>query len=458
MNKKTMMAAFAAFAVAVAAADVPEITAATMRQSTMSRLVTIEYTLINAPAVVTLEVQTNANPSASADDPGWTSIGGEAVCNAQGDVWKKVGESGTFNGTITWRPDHSWPGFKIPANGARAIVTAWPLDNTPDYMVVDVSSAAEANTQKYYPSADFLPGGILSNTIYRTTTLLMRKIMAKGVTWTMGSTTLETQRSSGSEATHQVTLTNNYYIGVFPVTQAQWDLIQPSRLAPSHFNNAADRAMRPVEQVCYNEIRNAANSKTANTAYDWPADPNPGSFLGLLRTKTGIDFDLPSEAQWEFAARAGNGDTKWGDGSGILNSEADTNLGNQGRYKYNDGHVQSGSSYTLPAQSCGATNGTAIVGSYAPNSWGLYDIHGNVWEWCLDWAESNINANGGKVNIDPATPANTLSGAPGANRMRRGGSWYYAAEACRPARRFGDNPSNRNADQGFRLLCSAGLQ
>ena len=460
MNIKQLTLAAIAATTGTALAAMPEVSNVTMTQAA-NRLVTITYTLTDAPAVVTLDIQTNANTSAAANDPGWTSIGGAAICNAQGDVWKQVSGKATY--TITWQPDQTWTGtdgngFKIAANGARARVTAWPIDNTPDYMVVDISSAAEANTQKYYPSADFLPGGILSNTIYRTTTLLMRKIMAKGVTWTMGSTTLETQRTSGNEATHQVTLTNNYYIGVFPVTQAQWDLIQPSRLAPSYFNNAADRAMRPVEQVCYNEIRNAANSKTANTAYDWPADPNPGSFLGLLRTKTGIDFDLPSEAQWEFAARAGNGDTKWGDGSGILNSEADTNLGNQGRYKYNDGHVQSGSSYTLPAQSCGATNGTAIVGSYAPNSWGLYDIHGNVWEWCLDWAESNINANGGKVNIDPATPANTLSGASGANRMRRGGSWYYAAEACRPARRFGDNPSNRNADQGFRLLCSAGLQ
>jgi len=431
MNKKTMMAAFAAFAVAVAAADVPEITAATMRQSTVSRLVTIEYTLINAPAVVTLEVETNANPSASADDPGWTSIGGEAVCNAQGDVWRKVGESGTFNGTITWRPDHSWPGFKIPANGARAIVTAWPLDNTPDYMVVDVSSAAEANTQKYYPSADFLPGGILSNTIYRTTTLLMRKIMAKGVTWTMGSTTLETGVQAYSEATHQVTLTNNYYIGVFEVTQGQWSQVKSGN-APSTYNNPVYRAMRPVETVSYNTIRGASGIES-------------GSFLKALRDKTGIDFDLPSESQWEFAARAGNGDTKWGNGTGIQNADTDTNLDLFGRYRMNGGYVDGTSE---PSTDCTTLNATAVVGTYAPNDWGLYDVAGNVNEWCLDWAGNDIAALNGAVNTD------STSG----RRIKRGGYYGELAERCRPAYRDSGTPTWNDPKTGFRLVCTGGLQ
>ena len=466
MNKNaiTRVAAVAAAVVATAPSSsqamIPEVSDVTMTQSA-TRRVTITYRLSDAPAVVTLDIQTNANTSAAADDPGWTSIGGRNICNAQGDVWKKVSGKDTY--TITWQPDRVWTdaegeGFKIAANGARTRVTAWPVDNTPDYMAVNVSAAAQPDTQTYYPAADFVPGGV-TNGLYKTTKLLMRKIMAKDVEWTMGSTTLETKRTAAREGTHQVKLDGNYYIGVYEVTQAQWDLIQPSRLAPSYFNNAADRAMRPVEQVSYNEIRNAANSTTANTAHDWPNDPNPSSFLGKLRTKTGIDdFDLPSEAQWEFAARAGNGDTKWGDGSGILNADKDENLDLLGRYERDGGKVQNGTSYANPAQSCRATNGTAIVGSYAPNAWGLYDMHGNVWEWCLDWYADDITAHGGKVNIDPATPANTLSGASGASRVRRGGSWGIAAGNCRPAYRNNGAPTDRYNSSGFRVVCTAGLQ
>jgi formylglycine-generating enzyme required for sulfatase activity len=452
MNIKKLTAT--TFVVAISAtltAAVPEISGVTMTQAN-DRLVTITYKLADAPAVVTVDVQTNnANG-------GWASIGGEAVWNAMGDVWKKV-EIG--NHTITWRPDHSWPDHKIADGGARAVVTAWALDNTPDYMAVDVSDAAQPGTQTYYPAADFVPGGV-TNGLYKTTKLLMRKIMAKDVTWTMGSTTLETQnRQAAREATHQVTLTNNYYIGVYEVTQSQWSQVATNSTISANFTT--ERFMRPMEKVCYNEIRLKYNSNAAATADEiancsWPKKPNPSSFLGLLRSKTGLDFDLPSEAQWEFAARAGNGVGYWNDGSAILNTNPDDNLKLLGRYERNGGKVLSGTSYVDPAASCGATNGTAIVGSYAPNAWGLYDMHGNVWEWCLDWYADDITAHGGKVNIDPATPANTLSGASGANRVNRGGSWYGAAGGCRPAFRNYDAPATRNNSIGFRVVCTAGLR
>ena len=422
----------------------PQISNVRLEQNSVSRRVTVQYDLDEA-AVVTIDVLTNG-----------VSIGGANIQNVGGDCFKKVAAGS--NHTVTWDPYLSWPDQKFGAGVVSVRMTAWALDNTPDYMVVDISDAAQPDTQKYYPSVDYLPGGILVNPDYRTTSIVMRRIMAKGVEWTMGSTTLETRRNAERETTHKVMLTNNYYIGVFEVTQAQWDLIQPDRLAPSYHNNVADRAMRPVEQVSYNEIRNAANSTTADTTYDWPADPNPSSFLGMLRTKSGIDFDLPSEAQWEFAARAGNGDTKWGDGSGILNTDKDENLDLLGRYERNGGKVQNGASYDFPVQSCGAMNGTAIVGSYAPNAWGLYDTAGNVWEWCLDWHADNINANGGAVNIDPSAPAKTLSGASGVNRVNRGGGWNGTAGFCRPAFRNDNTPTYRGFNYGFRVVCTAGLQ
>ena len=422
----------------------PQISNVRLTQNSISRRVTVRYDLDEA-AVVTMDVLTNG-----------VSIGGANIQAVMGDCFKKVSAGNDHE--VTWDPHLSWPDQKFGAGVVSVRMTAWALDNTPDYMVVDITSTAATDTQCYFPSVDYLPGGILSNQNYRTTKLVMRKIIAKDVEWTMGSTTLETGRISAREETHQVILTNNYYVGVFPVTQAQWDLIQSSRRAPSIFSNATDRAMRPVENVCYNEIRNAANSQTANTAYNWPADPNPSSFLGKLRTKTGLDFDLPSESQWEFAARAGNGDTKWGDGSGIQNTDLDTNLDQLGRYQKNGGYVQNGSSYAAPTSSCGATNGTAIVGSYAPNAWGIYDMHGNVWEWCLDWYADNITAYGGKININPSEPAKTLAGVAGGSRPKRGGGWDRVAGHCRSAYRNYDPPSGRYNNTGFRLICFAGLQ
>ncbi len=429
----------AALAALPAIATVPEVSDVQMSQNEASRRVKITYALTE-PAVITLDVQTNATVNGGTV---WASIGGAAVGAATGDVWKRV-EAGQR--TIRWQPDLAWPGHTVADGGARAVVTAWALDNTPDYLVVDVSAGAKPNTQRYYPSAEFLPGGLLGNDDYRTAKLVLRKVMAKGVTWTMGSTTLEKQRWGTNENTHEVTLTNNYYFGVFPVTQAQWALIQTARPEPSWFNSAADRAMRPVEQVCYNEIRCAANSTVADTSCYYPANPHAGSFLGLLRTKTGLDFDLPSEAQWEFAARAGHGDTKWGDGSGILNGDADANLSLLGRYRHNGGQIQNGTAYADPARGCGAANGTAIVGSYAPNDWGLYDTAGNVWEQCLDWSASDITGLNGEVNTTVGT-----------KRVRRGGCFQEAAGNSRPACRSNANPDSRTGIGGFRVVCTAGL-
>ena len=453
--KKALVCAATTGAVTLASAA-PVVSNVTMTQNASSgRLVTITYRL-SEDAVVTLDVLTNATPNAAT---GWASIGGEAVCNAQGAVWRKVTNAdadGNGNYTITWRPDLSWAdelgkGFKVADGCAKAVLTAWATNNTPNYMVVDISSAAQPNTQQYYPAVEFLPGGLLGNDDYRTTKLVMRKIMAKDVEWTMGSTTLETERNVARETTHPAKLESNYYIGVFPITQSQWGLIQTSRPTPSYFKNLSYRAMRPVEQVCYNEIRNAANDTAVNASYNWPNDPNPSSFLGLLHSRTGIAFDLPSEAQWEFAARAGNGATKWGDGSSIQNQNPDANLDLLGRYRANGGG-------TSPAESSDATTGTAIVGTYKPNDWGIYDMYGNVWEWCLDWYQDNISSLGGKVNIDPESAALTRTGSAGSNRPVRGGGCTNIASECRPAFRTGRDPSTRDKDRGFRVICYAGLE
>lgn len=442
-SKVAALCISAAFATGFAFADgdIPTVTEVSMQQGPGNRIVTIKYKLDSYPAVVTLDVKTNDT----------VSIGGAAVCNAQGAVWRKVTSAdadGSGWCTITWDPTQSWKdgngnGFK--AQDVKAEVTAWPLDNTPDYMAVDLTATGGADTQNYYPAADFVPSGV-TNDIYKTSMLLMRKIMAKDVRWTMGSTRMETTSYAYRETCHQVELASNYYIGVYEITQAQWVQIYGSFPSGAPFFTTGSN-MRPVEKVSHNHVRDNGNS-----AYYWPNSPYSYSFLYKLRDKTGIaDFDLPSEAQWEFAARAGNGDTKWGNGSAMsgVDADSDANLNLYGRYQNSpDITVASGSA---TASTPPADGGTAIVGSYAPNDWGLYDMAGNVYELCLDWHRDNNTALNGAVNTE-------MDSSYSNKRVKRGGSWKDLAKKCRSAIREPGTVSYAAEDTGFRVICTAGLQ
>ena len=172
-------AASAALGVGALSGAVPEPSGVTMTQSDTSRRVTIAYTLVNAPAVVTFDIQTNTSEGV------WVSIGARNIQNYEGDVAKLIETDGEKK--ITWRPDLSWPDHQIAEGGARAVVTAWAPDNTPDYMVVDLKATTSPRV-KYYVAEDALPGGLLANLDYRLSKIVMRKVMAKGVAWTMGNT------------------------------------------------------------------------------------------------------------------------------------------------------------------------------------------------------------------------------------------------------------------------------
>ena len=241
---------------------------------TGSREVTITYTLTAAPVVVTLDIETNTASGA------WVSIGGEHIQRVSGDVNRQVSGKETY--TISWLPDRDWPGNLVESGRARAVVTAWPLDNTPDYLVVNLLTTTNLPTARYYTSTNFLPGGLLSNPAYRTSSILMRKILAKDVTWTMGSVN-EVNRNLYRETPHAVTLTNNYYIGVFEMTQRQWALVFGA-YNDNNFTNELVHAMRPVEMVCYNQIRNS-NGLPAQAGYEWPNEPFFGSMLGISGTQ-----------------------------------------------------------------------------------------------------------------------------------------------------------------------------
>ena len=391
----------------------------------------ITYTLSGAPAVVTLDIETN-------DLGEWESIGGQHVRNIPGDapMFRRVEADGTYS--FKWRASADWPGNSL-ASGVRAKVTAWPVTNTPAYMVVDISSTATAATPKrYYPAVEFLPGGILDNLDYRTTKLVMRKVMAKGVTWKMGS----------NNSLHEVMLTNNYYVGVFQITQAQWTLITGGNV--SGFVNAEHSSLRPAENASWIRVRaQAANGShgtsvtTAHTPYFWPNDPHTGSLLGLLRSKTGLDFDLPGEAQWEFACRAGHGNGYFGNGAAY-------NIANlPGRCNANGGNPRVGDENygNTDTNNWTSANGTAECGSYAPNSWGIYDMQGNVTEWCLDVYTNNIS-----------TLHGAISTAGTGHRVCRGGGWDQGLGNTASETRDFSNPASATKRRGVRVFCRAGLE
>jgi formylglycine-generating enzyme required for sulfatase activity len=206
---------------------------------------------------------------------------------------------------------------------------------------------------------------------------------------------------------------------------------------PSYFTNATYRDSRPVEQVRYHEIReNPANSPISP---NWPASAqvHADSFMGRLRTKTGlVTLDLPTEAQWERACRAGTG-TALNSGHDLTGIDIAPRISWVGRYYYDHPGGYSSDSGVSTA------GGTAKVGSYLPNAWGLYDMHGNVWEWVQDWFAREYPT--GSVT-DPVGPA-TVS-----RRIVRGGSWVNAASGCRSAVRNDHNPAHGKATIGFRLV------
>lgn len=264
------------------------------------------------------------------------------------------------------------------------------------YYVIDLSGGPTASS---YPVTTLTsaPSTIWSDE-YKTTKLVLRKI------------------EPGDIPTRNARITRPFYIGVFEVTQAQWELVMSSNSNPS----ATDK--RAKNDVSYNDIRGSG------LGAGWPSssEVDATSFLGKLREKTGIDFDLPTEAQWEYACRAGT--------TSAYNNGGDTeaNLATLGRYwgNQNDGR--------------GGYSGVTVVGSYAPNAWGLYDMHGNVWEWCLDWWCRALTGD------DP------VGASSGSDRVFRGGSYYYGAYSCTSSYRYDGHPYSY-CDFGFRLACSVGL-
>ena len=388
-------------------------TTATIREGSVSatqnashRMI-VNYTLDDGPAIVTFDVLTNG-----------VSIGEENLTAFTGDVNKKV-ESGTH--TFHWLPVKSWPGHVFPQGGDVTVsvkVIAWDVDCAPDVIVIDLLTKSNVT---YFASLKGLPGGVQDD-MYKTDKLVLRKIPAEYVTWKMGSPTTESGYNQWIDIQHTVTLTHDCYMGVYEVTQKQWFNVSGTK--PSYFTNETYWATRPVENVAYrwdNATKDIRGNYSATTG--WPNGEDPHavsatSFFGKLRKHSGLDLlDLPTDAQWEYACRAGSG--------GIYPVEGLAyGAANAARFaRYVAEGCVDGSS-TLPNQNCTTVNGTATVGSYEPNAWGLYDMLGNVCEWCLDIYKSNPGTSPVTDPVGSLTENSSL-------RSCRGGGWKTKLPAIR---------------------------
>ena len=322
--------------------------------------------------------------------------------------------------TVTWNMGKDEP--NIHSSSFQVDVQAI---TAPSYMVINLETW-EVRYTNQPPNFD--------DDTCRTTELWLRKIPAG--TFTMGSPENEVGREDGVDmAQHQVTITQMFYIGVFECTQKQWELVMGNK--PSYFSNATYYATRPVEQVSYNMIRGTGSQAGAG----WPTyghAVDSTSFMGKLQEKTGLTFDLPTEAQWEYACRAGT-TTALNSGKNLTSISSDANMAEVGRHMYNGGLGYS--------QNCDPTYGTAKVGSYLPNAWGLYDMHGNVYEWCLDWWGESTSSTAAET--DPVGPN------VGSSRVFRGGGLGSYSRYCRSAYRCSGDPSDSFycLDSGFRIFC-----
>lgn len=231
--------------------------------------------------------------------------------------------------------------------------------------------------------------GISPSTKHVLQQLVDNMVKVEGGIFSMGST-----EGYDEKPVHQVRL-SDFCIGKYEVTQDEWEAVMGTN--PSHFKGVN----KPVECVSWNDCQ---------------------EFIKKLNKLTGLQFRLLTEAEWEYAARGGN---------------------KSKGYKYSGRNIIGNVAWYWD----NSNQKTHPVGTKAPNELGIYDMSGNVWEWCSDWYSSSYYS---------SSPANNPTGpATGSPRVLRGGSWGSSADDCRVAYRLSNYPDSRNYYLGFRLACSA---
>jgi len=243
-----------------------------------------------------------------------------------------------------------------------------------------------------------------------TNNLNIEIVAVQGGTFTMGCTSKQFDCWEDETPTHQVTL-SDFYIGKYEVTQVQWKAIMGNN--PSYFKRGDNY---PVEQISWNDIVGTSGATMVIKNITYYAN----GFIYRLNQLTGKQYRLPTEAEWEYAARGG--------------------LSSKG-YKYSGSNTAGDVAWYFD----NSNKRTNTVGGKSPNELGIYDMSGNVYEWCSDWWGDYSS----KALTDPTGPST------GSHRVSRGGSWYYSTLGVRVSYRNGWYPVYSYGNLGFRLARSS---
>ena len=422
---KTMFPFAAAALSAVAALATPPKVLGVLQTVDDHRDVIISY-VIDQDAIVTVEICTNGVP-----------VGPEKLTTLSGDI-NAAFRAGSH--TIKWEPRRE--GFAEPIlPNSTATVTAWALDAPPPVMAVSMATPSNVT---FYADIDYLPGGGLTNNIYKKEWMVFRKIPAAGVTWRMGTPAVELDSTKtnqiANECAHLVSFSEDFYAAVYECTRAQWKIYANDYGWDFSYDTTwtpgdGDTEFMPITRAAWQWVAGQMN---------WPIVRTPAAYsiLSWMRRRSGdtVEFNLPTDAQWEYAARAGT-TTALPDGTARRSATAPY--------------------WTPDRKDANGVSRLHVVGELAPNGFGLYDVIGNVCEMCLDVWSQPLKED----ELDPVGPSDGNASFNADTRIvHRGGSfdgnnqWIWDANSSfmhRSAARAYDTRKAENTVMGFRLFAPA---